>query len=309
MKKVLPLMMVGILVLSGLGAVAITDDKSYDLKIENESIIISKPIITDIGQYVTVTIEESTSSLLHAGKPVLPVVTKVFALPFGSKISHVDVIFSEENEIALSKEVLPGSEPVFVSTESKSLKKTVKDPVVYGNAELYPFSRYSYTTRAGLENEEHVNYLTVRCYPVRYSPKQNIIYYSEKVEIDVLYEEPMIPTVFPNEYDLVIIAPEEYSAGIQPLVSHKESHNIKTLFKTTEDIYSEYTGRDEPEKIKYFIKEAIENFGASYVLLIGSIYKLPIRTSSVTIWDRWQEDTLTDLYLSLIHISEPTRPY
>jgi len=185
MKKVLPLMMVGILILSGLGAVAITDDKSYDLKIENESVIISKPIITDIGQYVTVTIEESTSSLLHAGRPVLPVVTKVFTLPFGSKISHVNVIFSEENEIALSKEVLPGSEPVFVSTESKSLKKAVKDQDVYGNAELYPFSRYSYTTRAGLDNVEHVNYLTVRCYPVRYSPEQNMLYYSEKVEIDV----------------------------------------------------------------------------------------------------------------------------
>jgi hypothetical protein len=298
MNKIYIVLIVGVIILSGIGTVALTDNSTYDVKNLKESFVISEPIIKDVDQYVTVNLEEATSSLLHVGKPVLPVVTRVFTLPFGSKISHVDVIFSEENEIAVSKEVLPGSEPVFVSTESKSLKKTVKDPVVYGNAELYPFSRYSYTTRAGLENKEHVNYLTVRCYPVRYSPKQNIIYYSENVEINVLYKEPSIPTVFPNEYNLVIIAPEEYSAGIQPLVSHKESHNIKTLFKTTEDIYSEYTGRDEPEKIKYFIKEAIENFGASYVLLIGSIYKLPIRTSSVTIWDRWQEDTLTDLYYS-----------
>jgi hypothetical protein len=301
MKKILPLMMVGILVLSGLGAVAIPDDKSYDLKIENESVIISKPIITDIGQYVTVNIEESTSSLLHAGKPVLPVITKVFTLPFGSKISHVDVIFSEENEIVLSKEVLPGSEPVFVSTESKSLKKTVKDPVVYGNAELYPFSRYSYTTRAGLDNEEHVNYLTVRCYPVRYSPKQNIIYYSENVEINVLYKEPSIPIVFPNEYKLVIIAPEEYSAGIQPLVEHKNNHNVNTMFKAVEEIYSEYNGRDESEQIKYFIKDAIEDFGVAYVLLIGSVYKLPMRTSYIRVWDRWVHATLTDLYYSDIY--------
>jgi hypothetical protein len=289
------------LVLSGLGAVAITDDKSYDLKIENESVIISKPIIADIGQYVTVTIEESTSSLLHAGKPVLPVITKVFTLPFGSKISYVDVIFSEENEIVLSKEVLPGSEPVFVSTESKSLKKTVKDPVVYENAELYPFSRYSYTTRAGLDNEEHVNYLTVRCYPVRYSPKQNIIYYSENVEINVLYKEPSIPIVFPNEYKLVIIAPEEYSAGIQPLVEHKNKHNVNTMFKAVEEIYSEYNGRDESEQIKYFIKDAIEDFGVAYVLLIGSVYKLPMRTSYIRVWDRWVHATLTDLYYSDIY--------
>jgi len=301
MKKILTLIMVGILVFSGLGAVAINDDKSYDLKIENKSVIISKPIIADIGQYLTVNIEESTSSLLHAGKPVLPVITKVFTLPFGSKISSVDVIFSEEKKIALSKEILPGSEPVFVSAESKSLKKTVKDQDVYENADLYPFERYSYTTRAGLENEEHVNYLTVRCYPVRYSPKQNIIYYSENVEINVLHKEPSIPIVFPNEYKLVIIAPEEYSAGIQPLVEHKNNHNVNTMFKAIEEIYSEYNGRDESEQIKYFIKDAIENFGVKYVLLIGSVYKLPMRTSYIRVWDRWVHPTLTDLYYSDIY--------
>ena len=47
MKKVLSSMMISILVISGLGAVAITDDKNCDLKIENESIIISKTNITD----------------------------------------------------------------------------------------------------------------------------------------------------------------------------------------------------------------------------------------------------------------------
>jgi hypothetical protein len=95
MKKILPLMMVGILVLSGLGAVAITDDKSYDLKIENELVIISEPIIQESGQYATISLEGSTSSLLHAGKPVLPVVTKVFTFPFGSRIISVDVSFSD----------------------------------------------------------------------------------------------------------------------------------------------------------------------------------------------------------------------
>ena len=298
MSKIYITFIMLVIILSGIGTAALTDNSIYNVKNLKESFVISEPIIKDEDQYVTVNLEESTSSLLHVGKPVLPVVTRVFTLPFGSKIINVDIIFSEENEIVLSKEVLPGSEPVFISNELKSLNKTVKDPVVYGNVELYPFSRYDYTMRAGLENKEHVNFLTVRCYPIRYSPKQNIIYYSENVEINVLYKEPSIPTVFPNEYDLVIIAPEEYSAGIQPLISHKESHNIKTLFKTVEDIYSEYTGRDEPEKIKYFIKEAVENFGASYILLIGSIYKLPIRTSSVSMWGRWQEDTLTDLYYS-----------
>jgi len=304
MKIILTFILVGILLLSGLGTVAITDDSSSDLKIENESAIISKPIVTDIGKYVTVTIEESTSSLLNLGCPVLPVLTKVFTLPFESNINHVDVIFSAEKKIVLSKEVLPGSEPVFLSNESKNLNQVVQDSDVYENVKLYPFSRYSYTTRAGIDDEEHVDFLTVRYYPVRYSPKQNIIYYSENVEINVYYKESLIPIVFPNEYDLVIIAPEEYSSGIQPLVEHKNNHNLKTMFKSVEEIYSEYSGRDEAEQIKYFIKDAIEDFGVSYVLLIGSVYKLPMRTSYVRVWDRWVHATLTDLYYSDIYDSD-----
>ncbi len=304
MNKIYIVLIVGVIILSGIGTVALTDNSIYNVKNLKESFVISEPIIKDVDQYVTINLEEATSSLLHVGKPVLPVVTRIFTLPFGSKISHVDVIFSEENEIMLPKEVLPGSEPVPVSVELKNEKKPVKDPAVYRNAELYPSCKYSYTTGAGLDNENHVIYLTVRCHPVRYSPERNMLYYSEKVEIDVLYEEPMIPTAFPNEYDLVIIAPEEYSAGIQPLIAHKERHNVNTMFKTTEEIYSEHNGRDKPEQIKYFIKDTIENFGVAYVLLIGSVYKLPMRTSSVLLWDQWEHDTLTDLYYSDVYDAE-----
>ena len=42
------------------------------------------------------------------------------------------------------------------------------------------------------------------------------------------------------------------------LINHKNSHNIQTIHKKTEEIYSEYDSRDNPEKIKYFIKYAKE---------------------------------------------------
>ncbi|NOR16861.1 peptidase C25, partial [candidate division WOR-3 bacterium] len=131
MNKIYIVLIVGVIILSGIGTVALTDNSIYNVENLKESFVISEPIIKDVDQYVTVNLEEATSSLLHVGKPVLPVVTKVFTLPFGSKISHVDVIFSEENEIMLPKEVLPGSEPVSVSVELKSEKKPVKDPTVY----------------------------------------------------------------------------------------------------------------------------------------------------------------------------------
>ncbi len=298
MKKIFSVLIIGFLILSGLGAVALNIDSEYYVKKQDEIFIISELIIENIDQYVSISLEQATSTFFDVGKPVLPVVTKLFSFPVGTKINQVEVIFSNEKVIELSKKIVPFIEPELVSRDAISKKEYVKDISVYESEELYPTIGHSYIMTAGLDNNEHVSYLIVDCYPVRYSPKNNLIYHSEKVEINVFYHVPKISVLFPDEYDLIIIAPKEYSNAIQPLISHKENYNIKTLFKSTEDIYLEYTGRDEPEKIKYFIKETVENFGASYILLIGSIYKLPIRTSSVKLWDRWQEDTLTDLYYS-----------
>jgi len=296
MKKLLPFCIVGILVLSGVGAVAITNNKTNDLKIKTESIAISEPVIKDEGQYVTVSLEEAASSLLDSGKPMLPVLTKVFTFPFGTKISSVDVSFSDTKELTLPKEIKPARAPIPLDLAVGN--EPIKDSIAYGSAELYPARSYSYIAGAGLDHKEHVIYLAVQCYPIRYSPAKNIIYYSENAEIQVTYEKPAIPTVFSDQYDLAIISPSEFSNDLQPLIAHKISMGVTTILKTTEEIYSEYSGWDNAEKIKYFIKDAIETWGIDYVLLVGSIDKLPIRTSYASLWEG---DLLTDLYYADIY--------
>jgi hypothetical protein len=71
------------------------------------------------------------------------------------------------------------------------------------------------------------------------------------------------------EYSMVIIAPEQFSSAIQPLIDHKNSVGVTTFLKTTEEIYASYDGRDQAEQIKYFIKDALETSHIKYVLLIG----------------------------------------
>jgi hypothetical protein len=278
-------------------AVAFTNHSGNNVKNMNESCVVSEPIIKDMGQYVSIYLKEATSYCNEFNKPVVPVVTKIFTLPYGSKINHVDVIFSQEKEILISKDILLYSEPNLVSFDGKNVKEFSDSVYPHETGEVYPTVRYKYQTGTGLNDyDDNVVYLTVNCYPVGYSPKDNMMYYSDTIDIKCTYTEPIVPIEFPNEYDLAIISYEKYSAEIEPLVVHKESHNIKTLLKTTDEIYMEYPGRDNAEQIKYFIKDAVENLGVNYVLLIGSIYTLPIRTSSVKLWNRWQEDTLTDLY-------------
>jgi hypothetical protein len=77
-----------------------------------------------------------------------------------------------------------------------------------------------------------------------------------------------------DKYDLVIIAPSKFSDEIQPLIEHKNSYNVRTILVTTEEIYASYDGRDQPEQIKYFIKDAIEKWNISYVLLVGGMKSL-----------------------------------
>ena len=182
MKKII----VGILVLCGLGAVAITDDTTYYVKNIEKSIVVSEPIIKETNQYVTVNLERVTSALSKAGEPVLPVVTKVFTLPFGSKVSHVDVSFSKANEMALSKPVQPGPEPI-PKTGMRAPREPVKNVNIYESVELYPSNSFRYSVGAGIKGDERVIFLKVHCYPVRCSPGLNMLYYSERVEIRVIY--------------------------------------------------------------------------------------------------------------------------
>ncbi|MGF3555066.1 MAG: C25 family cysteine peptidase, partial [Thermoplasmatota archaeon] len=67
------------------------------------------------------------------------------------------------------------------------------------------------------------------------------------------------------------ITPKKFQNIVQKLVDHKNNFGVKTILKTTQEIYDEYNGLDEPEKIKYFIKDALETWGIKYVLFFGGL--------------------------------------
>jgi hypothetical protein len=79
-------------------------------------------------------------------------------------------------------------------------------------------------------------------------------------------------------YDLLIITPDEYSLLLKPLVNHKNNMDVKTRLVSVSEVYSQvFLGRDKPEKIKFFIKDAYDNWGIKYVMLVGDFRKMPIR--------------------------------
>lgn len=80
-------------------------------------------------------------------------------------------------------------------------------------------------------------------------------------------------------YDLLIITPSKFTRSLYPLVTHKNNMGVSTRLVTLSEVYDRvsWQGRDNPEKIKYFIKTAIEEWGIKYVLLVGSFRYMPIR--------------------------------
>jgi hypothetical protein len=144
---------------------------------------------------------------------------------------------------------------------------------VYNSAELYPSQWFTYSTGAGLNNKGiHVTFFTLQVFPARYSPASDTLTYLNDCQITITYKLPT-QTPFPHDviYNLVIITPAKFVLPLQRLAEHKNNIGVRTQIKTLGDIYQEYPGFDKPEQIKYFIKDTVENWGATYVLLVGGL--------------------------------------
>ena len=89
-KKIIPIVIVGILIISGLGALAIPD-KEQKILVKTDSISISEPVFKEKGEYLSVDLKEATSILIDAGKPIIPFVTKTLTFPFGTNIVNLDI--------------------------------------------------------------------------------------------------------------------------------------------------------------------------------------------------------------------------
>jgi hypothetical protein len=108
-------------------------------------------------------------------------------------------------------------------------------------------------------------------------------------------------------YKLLIITPGKFARFLKPLKNHKEKFGITTYIVTLNEVYDKmyWHGRDKAEKIKYYIKEAIENWGTEYVLLVGgksrqsNNWHLPVRY--INIGNSWERHILSDLYFADIY--------
>jgi len=301
-KMLVTIMVLGVTLLSGVGGsfgsiASINGVKTHLIK---ENILLSSPSLVEGREYSYIIMKDASHYTKGAGAPSLPVIIKTYTFPAGSKIKSIECQPSETETMKVGKKILPSIGAIPLGSSMKNLVRK-EDERIYFSSQPYPENWFRYNIGVGLYDGQHVIFLTIEIHPVRYYPAENIIEYARNMELKVEYERGSMS--FGEGYDLMIVAPSSFSDLLQPLIEHKERHGVKTMLLTTEEIYSKYNGRDEQEKIKYAIKDAVEEYGVKYVLLVGAMkgqrlrkWYVPVRYTHLDDNSSWEASYISDLY-------------
>ena len=296
MKKLIPILIVGVLLISGLGAVATPE---RDLK--KVSMSFSNLLIQEKDDYTTLNLEGTNSVLMRKDHYMVPTRIETFTFPFGTEIKSVQCTPKNIHRQTLTKELMITPDPVIVGQTALNEKaQRSTDPISIN-------TWYEYDVGTGINGNERSVFVNVQTFPVQYRPSENIIEWAENIEIDVQYKEPEQPVIFGDAYDFVILGPEEFSDELSSLVTHKNGNGISTIFVSLDDVYDGThfppQGSDNQERIKYFIKNAIESWGTGFVMLVGGSAKFPARIVYIYIEEEEPspEIFVSDLYYADIY--------
>ena len=267
MNKLLNIYIIGLLIISVFTSIAIPHDID-NIDIISDRIFLSEPYFNNIDEYLSLNIEEAESLLLEPGKPQIPVITKVYTFPLGTKIINLTIEHNVD-KYEITKKILPSPEPLQLSESYLQIHNdTIINESVYKSSKLYPSKSKHISKGAGIQHGRHVLFLNIKITP-QYSPGNNLLLVPRDIKIIIKYFTADKPLFNSDEYDMIIITNEEHISKFQRLIDHKNNLGIRTIIDTVENIYPNYDGRDNAEDIKLRIKDAIEELGVKYVILAG----------------------------------------
>jgi hypothetical protein len=296
MRK-LAMFIVTIIIFSGLSVVTVSC-KETDYK--KATISFSNLQIKEDREGITVELNGANSILLKKDYYIVPTRIVTFTFPFGTEINNVQCVLKNIREQHLTKKLTIAPEPVAAGQPSSNiLNKNSRNPISIN-------TWYDYSIGCGVYGNQRNIIVKVEVFPVQYYPSENLVYWAETVDIEIQYTKPEQTSIsFDEEYDLLILTPNKYIAQLEPLVAHKNNRGILTKIVTLDQIengtYFPIQGRDSVEEIKYFIKNAIENWLITNVLIVGGSSDFPARETHVLVGDNDNETFVSDLYYADIY--------
>jgi hypothetical protein len=276
MKKILILLITGILLVSSLGAASIQHKVNTSEKIIENYDFIKKPILSFSHDYLNIDFKGTNTFINDPGKPVLPKLRKIYEFSNEVKIYGLDFEYTNVYEFDIKGKIIPAAQSY--TLDDNNLENfnqlLIENDLIYNSNQYYPSNWFNYNIKCGLnENNEKTTFLIIDIFPIRYNPVNEKLIYISDTKITIDYSEKNYNQVKSNydSYDMIIIAPDIFRDGLNDLIEHKNSFGLSTRFKSVEEILNEYSGRDEPEKIKLFLKDESETSDINYVLLVGGL--------------------------------------
>jgi len=226
--------------------------------------------------------------------------TEQLSTPMGAKLPYQEILVRLGNnqqaaDISFSVEkttTLTGTQQLILPNQFTTSISTNYDQILNDYAsEMGSYPGYL----VGEINKDNHRYAEILLFPVTVN-KEGQLFHNEQIEILInnnhidpkLYVERSAINLLPeNEYeiyqtptngniDYVIITSALLEEAMQQLVTYKNESGYVTELMLIEDILSSYTGRDDPEKLREYLKNFYAQ-GGYYVLMAGDETILPIR--------------------------------
>ncbi len=284
--------------------------------------------IERIGGFDFIGIDEA-GRILIPGSPSLPCRDINIALPTGAEVIDVEIKSALYEELDPIFNVVPSPVPRRRSA-SPAGNPFIADPGVYGRDAWFPSTRVEKVAQWDLAGQEFV---TVRLNPVRYNPVTGKLALARTMNYTVRYqvdtqatrktynfservreltlgrlrrmaanpEDVALPAwngsssraLAPGDFEYVIITTTSYSDDFEPLRDHYTQTGMPAEIVTTDYIYANYSGGDNPDKIRNFVIDANATWGTIYFLIGGDSSKVPYDVKRIE-----GDDIPNDTYLA-----------
>jgi len=277
-------------------------------------------------------------STSEPGYPNLPLALYNVVIPPDAEVTGVDVVSVSTSPVSGELNIHPSQRPQALSKVDWRLSNGGQEFVpphaeAYSSSHAYPADMVRFT-RSGSMGGYRIAGIQVA--PLRYYAAEKRLEMVTRIEVAVRYERnrhealsldksqvelvgrsvralvinpeqvpgwaPQTRLPIDSVYDMILITSTARAANFQPFVDWKTRRGIKTLVMRTESIYSRYTGRDNPEKIRNCVKDYWQNHGLKWVLLGGDDQIVPVRTCRLTVEGN-EEDIATDMYYADLEYS------
>jgi len=239
------------------------------------------------------------------GQALLPWYATKLLLPPGEIVESVEFIGQNLVEIPGSFQLMPKQYVQPISKGGSGI--FAKDDAFYNSNDTYPkensnhgsthfwaghgigfvnYTPFVYQAKSGLISYYTQVTIVVKTKPSPKAKAAQLLSNHQKdlqTQIASFIDNPEALKAYPtqinksDDYDYLIITPEQFVPKFDTLVKHYLVRGLKTIVKSKEDILSEMSGQDDPEKIRNYIIQEYSDHAISYVMLGGDVEHIPYR--------------------------------